>query len=289
MADSINRNPHPDFKKVEASRPEWEADQGFHYTKTADPQWTFGQGRNSLRDAGASQPHVAIDPHAEGRPATFNYKLLISAITPRPIAFVSTRSAAADGAATTNLAPFSYFNFVAHDPPIFVIGFSSSVADAKDTLKNLLDTKECVINIISETYVEAANSTSIDAPFGASEWNVSGLTPDYSCETVKCARVKEAVFSVEAKLDSYREWDSRAKPGSKSGTTVFLQGTRFWVREDALNDDKNLVDPAILRPISRLGGITYARTTQALEIPRPKFKEELGGQEGYDKLVERES
>ena len=160
MGDQINRNPHPDFKKVEASRPDWEAGQGFHYTKTADPDWTFGQGRNSLPDAGAGRPHVAIDPHAEGRPAAFNYKMLISAITPRPIAFVSTRSA--DGG-VTNLAPFSYFNVVTHDPPVFMVGFSSSVAAAKDTLKNLLDSRECVINIISETYLEAANSTSVDA------------------------------------------------------------------------------------------------------------------------------
>lgn len=242
MVDNINRNPHPDFKKVEGSRPSWETDQNWHYTKTANPDWSFGQGRNALPDAGADRPHVAIDPHAEGRPAPFNYKLLISAITPRPIAFVSTRSA--DGT-VTNLAPFSYFNVLTHDPPIFIIGFSSPVAGAKDTLKNLLETKECVINIISETFIEAANATSIDAPFGANEWRVSGLTPEYSCETVKCPRVKEAVFSIEAKLDSVREWNSRAKPGQKSGTTVFVEGTRFWVREDAINDEKNIVDPAV--------------------------------------------
>lgn len=242
MADSINRNPHPDFKKVEGSRPDWETDVNFHWTKTPEPNWKFGQGLNSLPDAGAGASHVPIDPHAEGRPPAFNYKLLISAITPRPIAFVSTRSA--DGK-VTNLAPFSYFNMVAHDPPTFMIGFSSNVAEAKDTLKNLLDSKECVINIISEQFIEAANSCSIDAPYGSDEWRVSGLTADYSCETVKCARVKEAVFSVEAKLESYKEWDSRSKPGTKSGTCVFVEGSRFWVREDALNDQKNLVDPAV--------------------------------------------
>lgn len=245
MSDGINRNPHPDFKKVVASRPDWETDQGFHYTKTANPDWKFGQGANALPDAGAGRAHVAIDPHAADRPSPSNYKLLISAITPRPIAFVSTRSP--DGSAT-NLAPFSYFNVVTHDPPTFMIGFACGVADAKDTLRNLLDSKECVINIISETFLEAANSTSIDAPFGSDEWRVSGLTPDYSCETVKCARVKEAVFSIEAKLDFVKEWDSRAKPGAKSGTTVFVEGTRFWVREDALNADKNIVDPTVSRP-----------------------------------------
>ncbi|OAA56485.1 FMN-binding split barrel [Cordyceps fumosorosea ARSEF 2679] len=269
MADSINRNPHPDFKTVEASRPDFDASAPpFRYTKTPEPSWAFGSGRNRLADPGASRPHVALDPHADGRPAGLNYKLLISAVTPRPIAFISTRSP--DGRAT-NLAPFSYFNVVTHDPPIFVIGFSSSVADAKDTLRNLLDSKECVINIISETYLEAANAASIDAPFGRDEWRLTGLTPEYGCETVRCARVREAVFSVEAKLDSVREWDSRARPGEKSGTTVFVEGTRFWVREDALNADKSIVDPAV----------------KGIELTRPKFNEDLGGLEGYEKLAER--
>lgn len=238
--DGMKRNPHPDFKSVEASRPDFETNSTFRWNKTPAPSWNFGDGANGLDKSTAG--HVSIDPYAEGRPGTFNYKLLISAITPRPIAFVSSRSA--DGT-VTNLAPFSYFNLINHDPPLFVVGFSSSVENAKDTLRNLLDSKECVINIISETFVEAANSTSTNAPYGVSEWDVSGLTPEYDCETVKCARVKEAVFSIEAKLESFREWDSRGSPGKKSGTMVVLEGTRFWAREDAINEDRNLVDPAV--------------------------------------------
>lgn len=245
MADKVQRNPHPDFKAVEAARPEWDvntAANGFHYTKTASPEWQYGQGRNGLADDGADRPHVAIDPHAEGRHPGYNYTMLISGVTPRPVAFVSTRSA--DGE-ITNLAPFSYFNIVTHDPPTFMISIASGVANAKDTLKNLLETGECVINIISETFLEAANAASIDAPYGLDEWRVSGLTPDYSCDTVKCARVKEAVFSIEAKLESFKERESRAQPGHKSGTTLFVEGTRFWVREDALNETKNIVDLSV--------------------------------------------
>ncbi|KAJ2966912.1 hypothetical protein NQ176_g9922 [Zarea fungicola] len=209
--------------------------------------------------------------------------MLISGVTPRPIAFVSTRSA--DGK-ITNLAPFSYFNIVTHDPPTFMISIASGVANAKDTLKNLLETGECVINIISETFLEAANAASIDAPYGSDEWRVSGLTPDYSCDTVKCARVKEAVFSIEAKLESFKEWESRAKPGHKSGTTVFVEGTRFWVREDALNETKNIIDLSVLRPIGRLGGISYSRINQGVEIPRPSFKKDFGSEEAYNKLTQ---
>jgi len=86
----IKRNPHPDFKKVEASRPAWSSSQ-LTFTQVAKPDWKLGDGGN---DNGASlrKKHVEIDPYEEGRPATFNYKLLISAIVPRPVGFCSTVS-----------------------------------------------------------------------------------------------------------------------------------------------------------------------------------------------------
>ncbi|KAI1175852.1 FMN-binding split barrel [Nemania sp. FL0916] len=289
---------HPDFKTVEASRPDWDSSAGFRFTKTADPNWTPGSGANSLDASGASAQHVAIDPYEAGRPPVFNYKLLISAITPRPIGFVSTRSGprsdagAANGETgekekeTFNLAPFSYFNVVNTDPPIFALGIASSLAKPKDTLRHLVANGECTVNIISEHFVEAANATSIDAPTGASEWVVSGLTPVHDCVDVQTPRAKEAVFAVECKVESIREFDSRAVPGKKSGSLVLLEGLRFWVREDALNEDRNAVAPEILRPISRLGGITYARTIDAIELPRPVFEKELG-MDGYEKLVKK--
>ena len=88
----VKRNPHPDFKKVEGSRPEFNSSQNTPiFTKTKDPDWKPGQGANDGGE-GLKKQHVEIDPYAEGRPAVFNYKLLISAITPRFIGFVSTRS-----------------------------------------------------------------------------------------------------------------------------------------------------------------------------------------------------
>ena len=88
---AVKRNPHPDFTKVEASRPDWDEKNEWHFTKTKQPGWKLGQGAN---DGGESlkKKHVEIDPYEEGRPAVFNYKLLISGIIPRPIGFVSTRS-----------------------------------------------------------------------------------------------------------------------------------------------------------------------------------------------------
>jgi hypothetical protein len=89
---TVNRNPHGDFSKVQASRPDFDhSSDGFHYTKTPAPSWKLGDGGN---DGGASvgKKQIQIDPYEEGRPAVFNYKLMISAIVPRPIGFVSTRS-----------------------------------------------------------------------------------------------------------------------------------------------------------------------------------------------------
>jgi flavin reductase (DIM6/NTAB) family NADH-FMN oxidoreductase RutF len=98
--------------------------------------------------------------------------------------------------------------------------------------------------MVSEHYVEAANSASINAPYGESEWRTSGLTPA-PCSLVKAARVKEAVFAIEGKLMSTQEFDSRSVPGTKSGTLAIIEGIRFWVRNDALNTDRNLIDPSV--------------------------------------------
>lgn len=237
---AVKRNPHPDFKKVESSRKPWDQSLSYNVSQTVNANWKYGDGAN---DSGASLhiPHIEIDPYEEGRPAVANYKLLISAIVPRPIGFLSTRSS--DGS-STNLAPFSYFQMINHDPPLFIVGYAGGFENSKDSLKNLVESKECVINIISEHFIEAANSTSINAPYGESEWSLSGLTPA-PCSTVKATRVKEAIFSVEGKLESTREFESRATPGKKTGVLAIIEGTRFWVREDAINEDRSIIDPAV--------------------------------------------
>ena len=120
--------------------------------------------------------------------------------------------------------------------------------------------------------IEAANATSINAPYGISEWALTGLTPA-KCTSVACSRVKESVFSIEGKLMDTKEFESRATKGKKTGVLAIVEGVRFWVREDAINEDRNIIDPAILRPVSRLGGITYGRTVEGVEIPRPDFEE----------------
>lgn len=86
--------------------------------------------------------------------------------------------------------------------------------------------------------------------------------------------MKESVFSIEGKLMETREFESRATPGKKTGVLAIIEGVRFWVREDAIDETRSLIDPNILRPMSRFGGITYGRTVEGLEIPRPVLAQE---------------
>ena len=265
----IQRNPHGDFSAVQRSRPDWDHSRHWTYCKTLNPNWQYGNGANNKSNT--EKDHVEIDPNEPGREPRLNYKLLISGIIPRPIGFLSTRSK--DGS-STNLAPFSYTQVFNHDPPVFGVGFSGGFDNAKDSLQNLTESGECVINIISEHYIEAANAASIDLPYGVSEWSATGLTPAPS-KLVKASRVKEAVLSVEGKLMSTQEFESKVTPGKKTGVLALIEGVRFWVREDAINEDRSLIDPAVLRPIARLGGISYARVVDGFEIPRPVAKEEI--------------
>lgn len=135
---------------------------------------------------------------------------------------------------------------------MFIVGFAGGYDKAKDSLRNLIESGECCINIISEHFIEAANAASINSPYGVSEWALSGLTPA-PCSRVKASRVKESVFSVEGKLMETKEFESRATPGKKTGVVAIIEGVRFWAREDAINKDRNLLDPAVLLSKVRCG------------------------------------
>lgn len=112
--------------------------------------------------------------HAIGLPFSAMYKLLIGGIIPRPIAFVSTLSPQG----IPNLAPFSYFQMVSHNPPLVIVSFTrpSAAVVHKDSCANILTSKEFTVNLISHPWVEAANWTAVDAPGDIDEWIGSGLT-----------------------------------------------------------------------------------------------------------------
>jgi len=202
---------------------------------------------------------LVIDPREAGPQNV--YKLLIGAIVPRPIAFVSTLSR--DG--IRNLAPFSLFTAASANPPI--VGFCpvrrSGPEPYKDTLRNIADTREFVVNIVSEDFAREMNLSSGDYPPEVDEFEVSGLTPVPS-DLVKPARVAQSHVHMECKL--YLIIDLGTLPGS--GNLVLGEVVRFHV-DDRIFDDFR-IDPDKLRAIGRMGGATYARTTDRFEMDRPR-------------------
>ncbi len=122
------------------------------------------------------------------------YKILIGSIVPRPIAFVSTLST--EG--VRNLAPFSFFNAVCAAPPVISISISYRAAE-KDTLRNIRETREFVVNIVSDEFSEQMNLTSGEYAPEVDEFEVSGLTPVAS-ELVRPPRVKESRVQMECRL-----------------------------------------------------------------------------------------
>lgn len=191
------------------------------------------------------------------------YKLLIGAIVPRPIAFVSTVSPEGVG----NLAPFSFFNGVSSDPPCVMISITrKNNGEKKDTLRNIEATGEFVVNSVADWMVEPMNHCSAEYPYGVSEMSQVGLTPVAS-SLVKPPRVAESPIHMECKLEKLVEI-GEGKVGS--ATVVFGRILTMHVFDEAYAKGRILLEK--IAPVSRLAGFGYGLTTETFEIPRPKLK-----------------
>jgi flavin reductase (DIM6/NTAB) family NADH-FMN oxidoreductase RutF len=194
------------------------------------------------------------------------YKLMIGAIVPRPIAFVST----VDRRGVLNLAPFSYFTAASADPPVVLFcpavrGDDSEhgISAHKDTLRNIVNTREFVVNVVSEAIAEQMNATSAQVPADVDEFALVGLTP-LASEAVKPPRVAESPIQMECRLRQIVEVSD--KPGG--GSVVLGEVLRFHVREDLVENYR--IDADKLAAIGRMGGPTYVRTHDRFDLKRPK-------------------
>lgn len=240
-----------DTESTEQSKATFE-ETDFILSKIPDPNWVPGSGAKTSE--WKEHKKIVIDPYEEGRPSQKNYKILTTAIAPRPIGFLSTIGK--DG--SCNLAPFSYFSLALHDPPTFTVSIYLGDSVAKDTERNLLETKECTINIISDWFIEAAIHTSTAAPYGVDEYELSGLTKAASLK-VQPPHVAESAFSIEGKVIHDYQLMSGSNPSKKSNHVFIIQGIYFHVREDVISEDKCALDVSKLKPVIRLAGVTYGR------------------------------
>ena len=119
--------------------------------------------------------------------------------------------------------------------------------------------------------IEAVNATSLDAPYGTSEWDIAGLHPA-ACTTVKPSRFKESVFSIEGRLLEIVDFKTSKPSAGPHSRLAIIEGTNFWVREDAIDEQHKNIDLSVLRPVGQLGGIGYARVSDTFGLARSNWK-----------------
>ncbi len=185
-------------------------------------------------------------------------------MSPRPIGWISTYGN--DG--SINLAPYSYFNMISEFPPMVM--FSSSPAPGmphKDTLRNAIETKEFVVNIVSSALGDAMNISSTGFDYGHNEFVAAGLDMA-ECQTIKAPRVAAAPAALECTLWKIVELP---KPDDIE-PTIMVIGTITGVHIDdsVINDGK--VDVTAYQPLARLGYKDYASITDVFEMTRPEVK-----------------
>jgi flavin reductase (DIM6/NTAB) family NADH-FMN oxidoreductase RutF len=192
------------------------------------------------------------------------YKLLIGSVVPRPIAWVSS----VDAAGVPNLAPFSYFMAITHDPP--TVAFSSGPRGAetsgargkKDTLANVEATREFVVNVVDDTLAAAMNVSSGDYPPEVDEFTEAGLAAAPGVK-VKVPRVAQAPISMECRLAQI------IAVGRLPHHLIMGEIVHLHVREDVYDTATGRIDVRRLRPVGRLAGHLYTHVHDIFEMKRP--------------------
>jgi flavin reductase (DIM6/NTAB) family NADH-FMN oxidoreductase RutF len=204
---------------------------------------------------------MQIDPQAIGTDAM--YKLMIGCVVPRPIAWVSS----VDAAGVPNLAPFSYFMAITHDPP--TIAFSASpraeTSDPrakKDTLRNVEATREFVVNVVDDALAEQMNVTSGDYAPGVDEFTQANLLAAPSVK-VKAPRVALAPINMECRVVQI------IPIGNLPSNLVIGQIVHLHVRDDVYDAASGRLDMHRLRPVGRLAGHLYTHVHEIFEMKRP--------------------
>ena len=175
------------------------------------------------------------------------------AIAPRPICFAST----IDGEGRVNLSPFSFFNMCSSNPPVCVFSPARRVRDntTKHTLENVLEVRECVINIVNYGMVQQTSLASTEYPKGTDEFVKAGFTP-LASELVRPPRVAEAPVQLECTVrDVIHLGDT---PGA--GNLILADVKLIHIRDEIL-DETGKIDQAKIDLVARLGGDWYCRVT----------------------------
>lgn len=202
---------------------------------------------------------VSLDPATMAE--TDVYKIVAGCIVPRPIGFVSTVSAGG----IPNAAPFSFFNGVSHAPPLLCLSIAKREDDSgpKDTLANILETGEFVVNVVDEDLAEAQDRCAQRFPPKVDEIQAIGLTPVPSV-AVKAPAILESPVNFECRLVQHV-----ALPES-AYTLVIGRIFHFHIRADILLPN-GYIDPQRLQAVGRMTGNSYAFTRDIFTLKHNTF------------------
>ena len=187
---------------------------------------------------------------------------LLSAVSPRPIAFAST----VDDLGNVNLSPFSFFNVFSANPPILVFSPARRVRDntTKHTLENILITKEVVINIVNYDMVQQMSLSSTEYPAGVNEFLKSGLT-EVASDIVKPPRVQEAPVQFECKVNDVIALGNQGG----AGNLIIAEVVKLHIKETILDADGKM-DANKIDAVARMGGNWYNRSREGMfEVIKP--------------------
>lgn len=201
---------------------------------------------------------VEADPAT--RDAAANYHFLLSAVVPRPIAWVTT----VDGTGLVNAAPFSFFNAVCADPPTVMLAIIDRPdGTPKDTLRNIRSSGEFVVNVAPRSLVEAMVQTSGDYAPDVSEVDVVGLRTMPSVK-VRPPRLADSPVHLECRLSQEIPLGRRQRVGLVLGEVVHVAA------DDAVLDARGNLDPTKVTLAARMGGAAYVDTANSFTVKRPK-------------------
>lgn len=190
------------------------------------------------------------------------YKLMSAAITPRPIAWLTTQSKSG----VRNAAPYSFFNMMGAEPPLVVVGIMRRPDGSyKDSGRNILDTGEFVVNLVSEADASAMNFTCIDAPPDFDEIDAADIATLPSV-AIAPPRIASAPVSMECRLFQSVE----------AGQSLVVLGEvlRFHIADDLVDAERLHVDTLAMKLIARMHGAGwYTRATDLFQMTRPRFED----------------
>lgn len=205
--------------------------------------------------------HKTVEVDFAKLPFQEAYKLIIGSVVPRPIAWVSTISTKG----VPNLAPFSFFNGICSNPPsLLFCPVNTPDGREKDTLLNVRETKQFVVNFVSYELAEKMNQTSANYPYGVSEFEKAGLSQAASTR-IKPPRVAEAPIAMECELLNIVPV---GPGGAGSGHVVIGKILYMHARENVYKDGKIMLEE--FNPIARLAGSNYCRVESTFSLERPK-------------------